>query len=87
MSEEPLFEVAVVEALTNARPERLALTIMNNSVNLQLKKLKVCRDYTIQRSTGLTNWLDVVSFTANAGTNQWSLPMNQDSAAFYRLKW
>jgi len=76
-----------MEALSNSRLETLGLTIASGSPNIRMSHLQIGRDYTLQKSIGLTNWQDMSTFTASAGTNLWQGSVGNERAAYYRLKW
>jgi len=82
-----LFASWHLELLTNSILETLQLTAIGGTPNIQMNHLLIGRDYTLQRSTDLSSWNDVESFTATAGTNRWSLPEDSHSGSFFRLKW
>jgi phospholipase/lecithinase/hemolysin len=75
------------EVLTGAAPERLQVTLAGAFLELTMQKLKVCREYQLQSSTNFVDWTDASTFVASAGTNQVRLPLANESATFYRLKW
>jgi phospholipase/lecithinase/hemolysin len=76
-----------MNALTNARPERLSLAATSGSATLNMNKLLIGRNYTVQRSGDLVSWQEAFSFTATAGTNQWQESSNVGAPTFYRLSW
>jgi phospholipase/lecithinase/hemolysin len=76
-----------MNALTNARPEKLSVVTTSNSARLTLGKLLIGRTYTVQKSSNLATWQDVYPFTATAGTNQWLDVASGAAAQFYRLVW
>jgi phospholipase/lecithinase/hemolysin len=76
-----------MNALTNARPEKLTVITTNNSRMLNASKLLIGRAYVVQASENLTNWQDVYPFTAIAGTNQWTDSTVGGTTRFYRLAW
>jgi hypothetical protein len=75
------------ETLTSSRPETLSLAFANSSLVIRMDHLQIGRDYTLQKSKYLSNWSDVQTFTASAGTNLWTGPVNGVTTEFYRLKW
>jgi phospholipase/lecithinase/hemolysin len=75
------------DALSTGRLEQIHLQVAAAQVSLQLTKLQVGRAYTLQQSSDLAAWQDIQSFTATAGTNSWTAPLPQESAAYFRLKW
>jgi phospholipase/lecithinase/hemolysin len=76
-----------LEALTNSVLETLDVQLEGSSSTLQMNHLQIGRDYTLQKSGDLSNWTDLHSFTASAGTNVWTQTQNGAVAGFYRLKW
>jgi hypothetical protein len=76
-----------LETLTNSRLETLSVTLASGSAVVQLTHLQIGRDYTLQTSTDLKTWSDVETFTAGAGTNQWSASAGNDPAGYFRLRW
>jgi phospholipase/lecithinase/hemolysin len=76
-----------LEALTNSILENLEGTIANGSPSIQMNHLQIGRDYTLQKSTNLNSWIAVQSFTAAAGTNQWSGTLDDSAASYFRLQW
>ncbi len=76
-----------LDALTNSVLETLDVTIASGLPNIQMNRLQIGRDYTLQKSTELKTWTDVQSFTASTGTNQWSSSLGNDLTAYFRLKW
>jgi hypothetical protein len=76
-----------LEALTNSVLENLYVTITGGLPSLQMDHLLIGRDYTLQSSSDLSNWQDLQTFTAAAGTNRWTGASEGVYAAFYRLKW
>jgi thermolabile hemolysin len=76
-----------LEALTNSILEKLDVTITGSSPNIQMNRLLIGRDYTLQSSTNLNNWQDIQTFTAAAGTNQWTGIIGNLGANYFRLKW
>ena len=76
-----------LEAMTNSVPETTEAKIVGGSLSVQMNHLLIGRDYTLQGSPDLTHWNDIQSFTATAGTNQWTGGPGAASAGFYRLKW
>lgn len=75
-----------VEALADAVLETLQAAAEPSGLSLQMKHLRIGRDYTVQRSGDLHGWEDVLTFTAAAGTNQiaQALPKSAGSV-FYRV--
>jgi hypothetical protein len=69
---------SVLEQL-KARPDGATLTV-------EMNYLQIGRDYALQKSPDLRTWTDVRSFTAVAGTNQWSMGAAAEPA-FFRLTW
>ncbi|MCI0541823.1 MAG: S8 family serine peptidase, partial [Verrucomicrobiales bacterium] len=76
-----------LETITDSVLERLNISTAANAFTLRMSKLLIRRNYTLQRSSDLTAWQDVHTFTANAGTNEWVVPVSEMSPAFFRLKW
>jgi phospholipase/lecithinase/hemolysin len=75
-----------LEAL--AKPiEELEAKMVGQAFTLQMNHLQIGRDYTLQKSPDLKAWSDVQTFTASAGTNQWSSALGNDPAAYFRLTW
>ena len=66
-----------LEAITNSVLERLTLSTAADAFSLRMSKLLIGRDYTLQRSSDLTSWQDVHTFTASAGTNEWVVPVRR----------
>jgi len=77
----------MASVVTNLALERLDASIADGSFIVGAKKLKIGRVYTVQRSRDLRNWEDINNFTAAAGTNEWRSLPNNDSGAFFRLRW
>jgi phospholipase/lecithinase/hemolysin len=75
------------QAVTNAVLEKLEASIVSNSLNLKMNKLRIGRNYTLQSSGDLSNWQDIQMFTAAAGTNQWPTASIGSGPHFYRLAW
>ena len=76
-----------LEALTNVVLERLEAKLVNSSATVAMNRLLIGRDYTLQTSSDLANWNDVQTFTASAGTNQWSGGFGESAPKFFRLSW
>ncbi|MFO1499683.1 MAG: SGNH/GDSL hydrolase family protein, partial [Verrucomicrobiota bacterium] len=76
-----------LEAITSSVLERLTVSTSANTFSLRMSKLLIHRDYALQRSSDLTSWQDIHTFTASAGTNGWVVPVSEMSPAFFRLKW
>src|SRR5437763_16440864 len=76
-----------LEALTNSVLENLEAKIAPGSPTIQMNRLQIGRDYTLQKSADLKSWQEVTSFTASAGTNLWLNTAASDSIAYFRLKW
>ncbi len=76
-----------LEVLTNSVLEQLGVTIASGSPNIQMNRLQIGRDYTLQSSPDLSHWHDLQTFTAAAGTNQWAGATDGGTASFFRLKW
>jgi hypothetical protein len=57
--------------LTNSILEKLEATIASVSPAIQMNRLQIGRDYTLQRTVDLKSSQEVASFTASAGTNLW----------------
>jgi phospholipase/lecithinase/hemolysin len=76
-----------LEALTNSVLETLDVQLEGGSPTVQMNHLQIGRDYTLQKGADLTNWTDLNSFTASAGTNVWTQPQNGVAPGFYRLGW
>jgi phospholipase/lecithinase/hemolysin len=75
-----------MNALTNARPEKLSVITTSNLTALSLSKLLIGRSYTIQTSSDLATWQDAYAFTAMAGTNEVQIPPS-GQITFHRLAW
>jgi len=73
--------------VSNARLETLQFSLAGNSAQVAMNHLRLGRDYTLQTSTNLQEWQTAQSFTASAGTNQWSGPLAENTTAYYRLTW
>ena len=73
--------------LTNSILEELEVRTAGGSPTIQINRLQIGRDYTLQKSLDLKGWQEVTSFTASAGTNQWSTPPGNDRAGYFRLSW
>jgi phospholipase/lecithinase/hemolysin len=76
-----------LEALTNSVLEKLEMTVVDGLPSIQMNHLQIGRDYTLQKSDDLRAWSDVLSFTADAGTNQWTAATGAAVASYYRMKW
>ena len=76
-----------LETLTNSILEKLEARIAGGSPTIRMNRLQIGRDYTLQKSADLKGWQEVTSFTASAGTNQWSTPLGNDRAGYFRLSW
>jgi len=76
-----------LETLTNSVLEKLGVTIANGSASIQMNRLQIGREYTLEKSLDLTNWGDATSFTASAGTNIWQTALGNELTVYYRLKW
>jgi len=76
-----------LDILTNTILETLEATITNGPRTLRMNHLQIGRDYTLQTSSDLSQWQDVQTFTAAAGTNQWTAASVGATPGFYRLKW
>jgi len=76
-----------VEALTNSVLEELGATLANGFASIRMNRLLIGRDYTLQTSSDLKAWNDVQTFTAAAGTNQWSGADSNSESGYFRLKW
>ncbi len=76
-----------LEAVTNSILEKLEAKIAGGSPTIQMNRLQIGRDYTLQKSDDLKSWQEVTSFTASAGTNLWLNAAGSDSIAYFRLKW
>jgi phospholipase/lecithinase/hemolysin len=76
-----------LETLTNSVLEELAVTIAGGSPNIQMNHLQIGREYTLEKSLDLTNWGDVTTFTASAGTNIWQTALGNGPNVYIRLKW
>jgi phospholipase/lecithinase/hemolysin len=76
-----------LEALTNSVLETLEATAADGAAAIQMNHLQIGRDYTLQQSTDLHIWREATSFTASAGTNQWTTAAVGASPLFYRLTW
>jgi phospholipase/lecithinase/hemolysin len=76
-----------LEALTNAVLETLDVQLEGGSSIVQMNHLQIGRDYSLQKSADLSNWTDLDSFTASAGTNIWTQAPNGTVTGFYRLRW
>lgn len=76
-----------LQSVTNAVPEKLEVSIVANSLNLDMSRLQIGRNYTLQSSGDLRHWQDLQMFTAAAGTNQWSTTPIGSDPNFYRVAW
>jgi phospholipase/lecithinase/hemolysin len=76
-----------LDVLTNSILENLQATVSSGSPTLQMNHLQIGRDYTLQKSAGLRVWIDIQTFTATAGTNQWPDTSGNEPAGYFRLKW
>jgi phospholipase/lecithinase/hemolysin len=74
-------------ALTNATLEQLELSLTGGSPILNMNHLQIGREYTLQRSPDLSIWTDVQQFTANTGTDRWSGALENQTSAYFRLRW
>jgi hypothetical protein len=72
--------------LTNSVVEILDISFVGGFPQIQMNRLQIGRDYTLQTSADLVHWRELTPFTAAAGTNQWTGTTN-NPAAFYRLTW
>ncbi len=73
--------------LTNAVVETLDLSFASRA-QVQMNRLQIGRDYTLQTSADLVDWQEVKTFTASEGTNQWSSELYPPGwNGFYRLTW
>ena len=82
-----LFATWHLEVLMNSILETLDVKLDSGSPNIQMNHLLIGRDYTLQRSTDLSHWSDVQTFTASAGTNQVTQATSGEPTLFYRLQW
>ena len=69
-----------------AEPPRLALQPGDKSLVLWLTNLEANRTYRVQRSTDLFDWADFNAFTANSASEQFAIPTNDASRAFFRVR-
>ena len=76
-----------LEVLTNSILEKLEAKINIGSRTIQMNRLQIGRDYTLQKSVDLKSWQEVTSFTASAGTNLWLNAEGNEPTAYFRLKW
>ncbi len=76
-----------LEVLTNSILEKLEVKMASGSSNIQMSRLQIGRDYTLQKSVDLRSWQEVTSFTASAGTNLWLNAEGNEPTAYFRLKW
>jgi len=76
-----------LETLTNTVLERLEVKVEAGSPIVRMNHLQIGRNYTLQHSPDLVHWQDAQSFTAAAGTNQWSAAAEVSMSSFYRLTW
>ena len=76
-----------LETLTNSILEKLEAMIASGSPTIQMNRLQIGRDYTLQKSAGLKGWQEVTSFTASAGSNLWSNTEGNEPTAYFRLSW
>ena len=76
-----------LEVLTNSIVEKLEAKINIGSRTIQMNRLQIGRDYTLQKSVDLKSWQEVTSFTASAGTNLWLNAEGNEPTAYFRLKW
>ena len=76
------------EALTNAVLERVSAQLSQGraQLSIQMNYLQIGRAYTLQSTADFGAWQDVATWTATAGTNQWT-SSTKAVPAFYRLKW
>lgn len=82
-----LITVWNLEALTNSVLETLDVQLEGGSSIVQMNHLQIGRDYTLQKSVDFSNWTNLHSFTASAGTNVWTQAPNGTVPGFYRLQW
>jgi hypothetical protein len=75
------------EVLTNSILEKLEVTSLSGSPTIRMNHLQIGRDYTLQKSADLRVWIDIQTFTAMAGTNQWPDMSGNEPAGYFRLKW
>jgi phospholipase/lecithinase/hemolysin len=73
--------------LTNSVLETLDVNLLGGSTIVQMNHLQIGRDYTLQKSTDLSIWSDVQTFTASDGVNLWTGNASGPTTRFYRLKW
>jgi hypothetical protein len=76
-----------LEVLANSIVEELDMMSPTGSPTIRMNHLQIGRGYTLQESVDLRNWQEAFSFTASAGTNQWTAPSGHATPTFYRLKW
>jgi len=76
-----------LEVLTNSIVEKLEAKINIGSRTIQMNRLQIGRDYTLQKSVDLKSWQEVTSFTASAGTNLWLNAEGNEPTAYFQLKW
>jgi phospholipase/lecithinase/hemolysin len=73
--------------LTNAVVETLDSSFASRA-QIQMNRLQIGRDYTLQTSADLVDWQEVKTFTASEGTNQWTSELYPPGwNGFYRLTW
>jgi phospholipase/lecithinase/hemolysin len=75
------------KSLSDSIQETVDVTVGDRSATLRMNHLQIGRDYTLQASSDLNHWQDLRTFTASAGTNQWTAASGAVTSAFYRLKW
>jgi phospholipase/lecithinase/hemolysin len=77
-----------LDVLTNSRVEKVAMAVARDQVAIDMNRLQIGRDYSLESSPDLQRWNDVQTFTASAGTNQVTQPLSAGTASvFYRLQW
>jgi hypothetical protein len=76
-----------MDVMTNSVLETLDVNLLGGSTMVQMNHLQIGRDYTFQKSTDLTFWSDVQTFTASDGVNLWTGKASGPTTEFYRLKW
>jgi phospholipase/lecithinase/hemolysin len=77
----------VQDVLDQSILEELAPTIAMDGVTLDLKRLRIGRSYTLEKSSDLRRWEDVTVFKAAIATNRWTGAETDLSSLFFRLTW
>jgi phospholipase/lecithinase/hemolysin len=74
-----------LEALLEARPEKLSIARASGGLGLKMEKLLTGREYSLQASTNLVDWKEVATFRAQSGTNDIPAPVLTGPSAYFRL--